>query len=263
MPCKGLSPTETTETIRRGIFRGLGLGIILFLAFPAFYAFASTADYLALFQITVAGDYQSLRLSRDGQTEYTRFNRSYQILSHKKGIPTYPTAYDPLGSLLKIGFFEMPKDYPSPTSRSSAGLQISREDVYFWIESHQGKKINAVLAHEAALPKDLASLIGGLLQSVVNLPESGLSGIFLMAQDFRIYPHLRREKGMNSLDLGSGTAGKFPAIGTAFNQTGLLIPIKDSERETFTTTIFSPERHLLKATSGKDQKIIFLLSPKP
>jgi hypothetical protein len=263
MRFRGLRPIEKAETIRRRVFRRLGLGIILSLAFPALCAFAATTDYLTLFKITVAGDYQSLRVSRDGQTEYVRFNRSYHILSHKKSKTSYATANDLLGSLLKIGFFKLPKDYPAPTSRSSDGLRISSEDVYYWIESLQGKRIHAVLAHEATCPKDLASLIGVLLESVANLPESGLSGIFLMAQDFRVYPHLRREKGMNSLDLGPGTAGKFPAMGTAFNQTGLLVPIKGAEMETLTTTIFLPERHLLKAASGKDQKILFLLSQNP
>lgn len=257
-PAMGTLPI--TGIFRHGMFNLLLSVLIFGSALCPAQSWGVSADYLSLFKITVAGDYQSLRIEAYGRAEFVRFDRDYQVLAHTKGVISSKSDLDPFGLLTKIGFFGMADQYPAPPRTSPEGVEISREDVWFWVEGVYLKRKKTLLAHEVTCPKPLcSSYLPNLFQAAEKLPADTGKGTYILAIDFRVHPQLRREKGIPEIDLDRNKSEQFDFLKNTLARPGTPVLLPETARAKIETLV-SPDRHLIRCLSGGREFVLFVLT---
>jgi hypothetical protein len=177
-------------------------------------------SYIALYKAFLAGDYHAVCVTVDGQAEYTRHTRTYDVIARKQGT-LGPAQVGKLFALLTDkGFFELEDEYRlSPADEG--------EEVYYWVGASEGQREKTVLAHERAMPPGLNEITMMLFDTVLELPDEQTPGTFLLALDYRLLPVLRVEEGMPRLELDDQRVTEVLPLEVALRRPGSLVRVEN------------------------------------
>jgi len=218
--------------------------------------------YIVLYKVVTAGDYHALRISGDGQAEYTNHSRVYAITTRKRGDLEPGQVAHLFALLTDKGFFDLEQEYQLQPPEGGE-LEIAVEDVYYWVGAFDGQRENAVLSHEYARPLELQEITQALLDAVLQLPDECAYGqegdVFLLAVDYRIMPYLRREEGMPSLELDDQGVKEYPALEQALLHPCALVRVEDLAGSKV-GQFFAPEIHMMEVMFSGRHFVVLLLT---
>ena len=184
--------------------------------------------YIILYKNVLAGDYGVLRIVTSGHAEFTSYNRLNQITVRKRG-DIGPEKVALLFQLLEeAGFFELENEYDIyPLAPDDTRVY---EDLYYWVSvSDEGRPEKTVVAHEKARPPNLEEIIAVLLDILPQLPNSPMSGTFIIAGDYEILRHKRPAEGEPILRLDDESLGEYPTLKAALHNAFSLVQVEALE----------------------------------
>ena len=177
-------------------------------------------SYLAMYKAVLAGDYHALYIAADGQAEYTRHTRTYDIIERRKGTLDPAQVGKLFAQLDEQGFFDLKDEYPLSPGEEG-------EEVYYWVGARQGQRQKTVLAHERATPPELNAITMMLFDLLPGLPEEESPGVSLLALDGQLLPALRVEEGMPQLQLNEQSVTEVPPLEVALSRLASLVRVEN------------------------------------